>query len=54
MEYSTYLVIVPSISDTTTESVDSQRKMLAVHAVSPESERENVMEFFPGFKSNCF
>ena len=46
--------MVPSMSETTIESVSSQKKMLAVQAVSPESERENVMEFFPDFKFNCF
>ena len=49
-----HFVIVPSMSDTTTQSVASQRKILAVQAVAPEADRENVIEFIPGLRSSCF
>ena len=42
------------MSETTIESVSSQRKILAVQAASPEADNENVIEFIPGFKSSCF
>lgn len=51
---STNLVIVPSISETTTRSVDSQTKIRAVVADSPVADREKVIEFAPGFKFNDF
>ena len=54
MAHKTYFVIVPSISETTTEAVSSHRKILAVQAASPEAERENVMVFIPGFRLSCF
>lgn len=49
-----YLVIVPSISDTTTKSVDCHTKMRAVHAMTPEADSENVMVLAPDFKFNDF
>ena len=51
----TDFVIVPSISDTTTESVWSQTNILAVHAVALVDERENVTVFAPGlrFRDSC-
>lgn len=42
------------MSDTTTESVWSQTNILAVHAVAPVEERENVMVFAPDFKFRDF
>jgi hypothetical protein len=47
-------VIVPSMSETTTESSYSQTNIRAVHAVAPVNERENVIVFAPGFRSKDF
>ena len=49
-----YLVMVPSMSDTTTESVCSQTNIRAVHAVAPVDEREKVMVFAPDFRLSDF
>lgn len=46
----TYLVIVPSISDMTITSVDSHTNIRAVHAMTPVVESENVIVLAPGFK----
>jgi hypothetical protein len=48
------LVIVPSISETTTRSVDSQTKIRAVVADAPVADKEKVIEFAPGLKFNDF
>ena len=50
----THFVIVPSISDTTTKSVESHTKMRAIHAIAPEAEREKVMELAPAFRLSDF
>lgn len=42
------------MSETTIESVSFHKKILAVQAASPEAERENVIEFIPGFRFSCF
>lgn len=47
-------VMVPSMSDTTTESEESQRKIRAVQAITPEAERENVIVLAPFFRLSCF
>lgn len=49
-----YLVIVPSMSDTSTRSVESQTKIRAVHAMVPEVESEKVIELGPGFRLSDF
>lgn len=50
---SAYLVIVPSMSDITTWSDESQRKILAVQ-VTTLAEREKVIEFGPFLRLSCF
>lgn len=47
-------MIVPSMSETTTWSVDSQRNIRAVHATAPDAEREKVIVFEPALRSNAF
>lgn len=47
-------MIVPSMSDTSTRSVDSHTKMRAVHAMVPEVDSEKVIEFGPGFRLSDF
>ena len=49
-----YFVMVPSMSETTIESVWSQTNILAAHATTPEVDRENVTAFAPGLRSSCF
>lgn len=50
----TYLVIVPSISDITTRSVESHTKIRAVAAMAPEADNENVIAFAPGLRLSDF
>lgn len=50
----THFVIVPSISLTTTKSVLSHRKILAVHATTPVRESEKVMVLGPGLRGRDF
>lgn len=50
----THFVIVPSISEITTKSVDSQTKIRAVHATAPEVDSEKVIVLAPGFKLRLF
>ena len=50
----TNLVIVPSISETTTKSVESHTKILAVQTIAPVTEREKVILLAPGFRFNVF
>jgi len=45
---------VPSMSETTTRSVESHTKIRAVHAMTPEVDRENVMVFAPDFRLRDF
>lgn len=49
-----YLVIVPSISETTTWSVESQTNMRAAQPGAPVVESENVIVLAPGFRFNDF
>ena len=42
------------MSEITTRSVESQTKMRAVVADTPVADKENVIEFAPGFKFNDF
>lgn len=49
-----HLVIVPSISETTTWSVESQTNMRAAHPGTPVVESENVIVFAPGFRFSDF
>jgi hypothetical protein len=49
-----HLVIVPSMSETTTRSVESHKKMRAVHAMTPVVDNENVIVLAPVFKSRDF
>jgi len=49
-----YFVIVPSISEITTRSVESQTKIRAVAATAPEVESEKVIEFAPGRRFRDF
>lgn len=53
-EIQIYLVIVPSISETTTKSVESHTKILAVQTIAPVIEREKVILLAPGFRFNVF
>ena len=46
--------MVPSMSDTTTLSVASQRNILAVQATAPVVSREKVIVFAPDFRLSCF
>src|ERR1700678_2782112 len=46
-----HLVMVPSISETTTRSVESQTNIRAVAATAPVADRENVIVFAPGRRS---
>jgi hypothetical protein len=48
------LVIVPSMSEMTIESVASHTKIRAVHAAAPDAESEKVMLFEPSFSSSAF
>lgn len=48
------LVIVPSMSDTTIWSAESQTNSRAVQAATPVAEREKVIVLAPGFKSKDF
>lgn len=50
----TYFVIVPSMSEITIESVDSQTNIRAVHATTPDADKENVILLAPGFSSSFF
>lgn len=47
-------MIVPSISEITTRSVESHTKIRAVHAMAPEVERENVIVLAPGLRFRAF
>lgn len=49
-----HLVIVPSISETTTWSVESQTNMRDAHPGAPVVESENVIVFAPGFRFRDF
>lgn len=49
-----YFVIVPSISEITTESVQSHTNNRAVHATAPVADKEKVMLFAPGLRSRDF
>lgn len=49
-----HLVIVPSMSEMTTWSVESQTNMRAAHPGTPVVESENVIVFAPGFKFSDF
>src|SRR6266702_5053835 len=51
--HETHLVIVPSISDTTTLSVCSHKKMRAAHATTPDEASEKVIVFAPGRRSSA-
>jgi hypothetical protein len=42
------------MSEMTIESVDSQTKILAVHAAAPDADREKVMLLEPSFRSRAF
>lgn len=46
--------MVPSMSEMSTMSVESQTKIRAVHAITPDVERENVIVFAPAFKLSAF
>ena len=54
MKGTPYFVIVPSISEITTRSVESQTKIRAVAATAPEVESEKVIEFAPGRRFRDF
>lgn len=47
-------MIVPSISDMSTRSVESHTNIRAEHAIAPVVERVNVMVLAPGFRFNDF
>lgn len=50
----THLVMVPSMSEITTKSVESHIKILAVQATAPLMECEKVIELGPGFRLRDF
>ena len=54
MQGTAYFVIVPSISEITTRSVESQTKIRAVAATAPEVESEKVIELAPGRRFRDF
>lgn len=47
-------MIVPSMSETTTRSVCSHTKILAVAATAPVAEREKVIVLGPGCRLSAF
>lgn len=47
-------MMVPSMSEMTIESVESQTKIRAVHAAAPDAESEKVMLFDPTLRSSAF
>jgi hypothetical protein len=53
-KFTTYLVIVPSMSEMTIKSVESQTKMRAVHATAPEADKLKVILFGPDLSSSAF
>lgn len=47
-------VIVPSISEMTTRSVESQTNIRAVAAIAPEADKEKVIALAPGRRLRDF
>lgn len=47
-------MIVPSISEITTRSFESQTNIRAVAAIAPEADKEKVMAFAPGLRLRDF